>query len=111
MPACFASINKGLFLSIMVLMVQGTGGRVHMLYWNASNPLLGGEESGRLAVNTNPEDQQYDQVYYKSFKIIHTFFFCKLYFLDFRVLIASNGGFLRSSSMLLLSKKTPRIPV
>jgi hypothetical protein len=63
MPACFASINKGLFLSIMVLLVQGTGGgRVHMLYWNASNPLLGGEESGRLAVNTNPEDQQYDQV-------------------------------------------------
>ncbi len=69
MPACFASINKGLLLSIMVLLVlksQGTGGRVHMLYWNASNPLLG-EESGRLAVNTNPEDQQYDQVYYKKF--------------------------------------------
>jgi hypothetical protein len=68
MPACFASINKGLFLSIMVLLVQGTGGgRVHMLYWNASNPLLlGGEESGRLAVNTNPEDQQYDQVYYTA---------------------------------------------
>jgi hypothetical protein len=63
MPACFASINKGLLLSIMVLLVQGTGGRVHMLYWNASNPLLlGGEETGRLAVNTNPEDQQYDQV-------------------------------------------------
>jgi hypothetical protein len=69
MPACFASINKGLFLSIMVLLVQGTGGgRVHMLYWNASNPLLlGDEESGRLAVNTNSEDQQYDQVYYKKF--------------------------------------------
>jgi hypothetical protein len=66
MPACFASINKGLFLSIMVLLVQGTGGgRVHMLYWNASNPLLG-EERGRLAVNTNPEDQQYDQVYYTA---------------------------------------------
>jgi hypothetical protein len=67
MPACFASIiNKGLFLSIMVLLVQGTGGRVHMLYWNASNPLLLGEECGRLAVNTNPEDQQYDQVYYTA---------------------------------------------
>ncbi len=62
MLACFASINKGLLLSIMVLLVQGTGGRVHMLYWNASNPLLLGEERGRLAVNTNPEDQQYDQV-------------------------------------------------
>jgi hypothetical protein len=64
MPACFASINKGLFLSMVLLVLesQGTGGRVHMLYWNASNPLLLGEESGRLAVNTNPEDQQYDQV-------------------------------------------------
>ena len=50
---------------MVLLLCPGTGGRVHMLYWNASNPLLTEERgAGELQVNMNLDEQQYDQVPY-----------------------------------------------
>ena len=72
MPPCSVS-NKGhccccgclLLLLLVLLLCPGTGGRVHMLYWNASNPLLTEERgAGELQVNMNLDEQQYDQVPY-----------------------------------------------
>jgi hypothetical protein len=61
MPPCWVSSCYSLLLSLLVLS-QGTMARVHMLYWNASNPLLLTGSRG-LLVNTNLDQQQYDQVY------------------------------------------------
>ena len=77
MPPCSVS-HKGhcyllrtLHVRVLLLLVMalshGTEGRVHMLYWNASNPLLvGGDNNNPLRVNTNLDEQQYDQVYIYS---------------------------------------------
>jgi hypothetical protein len=59
-----------------------------------------------------PEKEHINGIFvavYKKF-LTHIFFFCISYFLDSVFWIASKGGLLRSSSMLMLSVETLRVP-